>query len=422
MYLTDLTVKNVKLLADQTISFKGRDGKPRKWTVLLGDNGLCKTTILQLIALASSGEKLSRALVGEAQAFVNARTPKRGCSFEARFSNGRARAPVKLAVRPPRRDFTGNKEARKLDLHRAIPRDRESFFIVGYGVGRYLPRRGEVAVPTDLVVDRVEGLFDTRHKMLGVDFFDALNAQEREKHGRVEGAARNLGLAFATRLRQVLLTEDSLGEKLLPALATVELRGKDGVSTMKRLLESRRFELKMGEETYRLAPDQLSQGYQSMIAWICDLLGHAFLEFGDVDPANLTGIALLDEIDLHLHPTWQRRMIPLLRSAFPKMQFIVTTHSPLVLTGFEQEEVLSLRLEGGEVRARPVEQPPGALSSSALLASFFDVPKAGRPELVAKEREYLALLGISKRKPAHEKRLKELERALDPYWTRSSGA
>jgi len=54
MYIRELVVKNVKLLREVTISFL-RDGKPRMWTVLLGENGLCKTTLLQAAALAASG-------------------------------------------------------------------------------------------------------------------------------------------------------------------------------------------------------------------------------------------------------------------------------------------------------------------------------------------------------------------------------
>src|SRR5579859_6564120 len=54
MYIRELVIRDVKLLRDVTISFL-RDGQPRMWTVLLGENGFCKTTILQAIALAASG-------------------------------------------------------------------------------------------------------------------------------------------------------------------------------------------------------------------------------------------------------------------------------------------------------------------------------------------------------------------------------
>lgn len=96
---------------------------------------------------------------------------------------------------------------------------------------------------------------------------------------------------------------------------------------------------------------------------------------------------LLDEIDLHLHPTWQRRVIPVLKHVFSNLQFIVTTHSPLVLAGFEKEEIFQLKLdEDGLVVQDPAGIEPGALTASELLTNFFEVPRAGRPELVRMER------------------------------------
>ena len=60
---------------------------------------------------------------------------------------------------------------------------------------------------------------------------------------------------------------------------------------------------------------------------------------------------LIDEIDLHLHPTLQRGLVPRLRKAFPKVQWIVTTHSPLVLANFDNNEIIALdRNYDGNVR------------------------------------------------------------------------
>ena len=162
----------------------------------------------------------------------------------------------------------------------------------------------------------------------------------------------------------------------------------------------------------------LSDGYKATIAWIADLLGHAFLDKqGDVDPAELQGIVLLDEIDLHLHPTWQRKIVPALKRAFPKLQFIVTTHSPLVLAGFEKEEIIRLRFQDGLVVQDPAGIEPGVLTASELLTNFFEVPRAGRPDLVQKERRYLELKALLERDSAQEEELKALETELQPYWS-----
>jgi len=262
-----------------------------------------------------------------------------------------------------------------------------------------------VALPENRIRDRVEGLFDRRHKMLGTDFYEALRA-------------RGLARAFSRTLRDVLVAGDSENGQLFPWLENVELRGPRGIDNLDTLLRSRRFLLDLGGRELRLPVVQLSDGYQSLAAWITDLLGHAFLDAdGPVAPADLAGIVLVDEIDLHLHPTWQRRLVPLLRQVFPNVQFVFTTHSPLILGGFEQNEVVPLRLDAGHVTVGPAPLQPAMLTASQSLATFFDVARAGRPGLVEQEREYLQLVG---RRPQlgepDRRRLEELERTLRPYW------
>jgi AAA domain, putative AbiEii toxin, Type IV TA system/AAA domain len=407
--IRELTLRNVKILADQTFSFVRADGSIRTWTVLLGDNGACKTTILQAIALASSGDKLARVLVQDAADYVRQDRPERGAEILATFETHRAPLHVQMAVKEGNHAFRGNDDASRLDDVRDA---REpGFFVVAYGTSRRLPRRGEVAIPQDPVVDRVEGLFDPSHKMLGVDFFEALKE-------------RQLGPTYARTLRDALLEQDANGDPLLPWLVNLELRGAYGVDTMERLLDSRRLIFDVGGgRPLRLPPHLLSQGYQSTFAWVADLLGHAFLDAGgEIDPKTLEGIVLLDEIDLHLHPTWQRRIVPILQGIFPLLQFVVTTHSPLVLTGFEADEIIGLRLEGGEIVQRSYAEQPGLQSGSELMEGFFGVPTAGRPELLVKEREALELSVQEQRSPEEEQRLATLRRELAPYLEATSFA
>ena len=85
----------------------------------------------------------------------------------------------------------------------------------------------------------------------------------------------------------------------------------------------------------------LSHGYQSTIAWIADLIGHVMLEASEpIAAAQIEGVVLVDEIDLYLHPTWQATLIGALRRIFPKVQFVVTTHSPVLLASLSPEEIV----------------------------------------------------------------------------------
>lgn len=84
----------------------------------------------------------------------------------------------------------------------------------------------------------------------------------------------------------------------------------------------------------------LSDGYKAFIGWVGDLIGH----LADVAPEGqaldgISGIVLVDEIDLHLHPAWQREVVPLIARTFPRLQFVFSSHSPLVASSVDKENI-----------------------------------------------------------------------------------
>jgi predicted ATP-binding protein involved in virulence len=96
----------------------------------------------------------------------------------------------------------------------------------------------------------------------------------------------------------------------------------------------------------------LSYGYRSSLTWVMDLAGRMFDLFGPEDPFNQSVVILVDEIDLHLHPKWQKQLIQTLDKAFPKAQFIVTAHSPLIVQAAPDANVALLKWEGDQVVIR----------------------------------------------------------------------
>jgi hypothetical protein len=76
-----------------------------------------------------------------------------------------------------------------------------------------------------------------------------------------------------------------------------------------------------------------ADGYRATAGFVLDMLGWAMLAKQRRRKANLSGIVLVDEIEQHLHPRWQRNILRLLQERFPKVQFIVTTHSPVCAGG-----------------------------------------------------------------------------------------
>ena len=86
----------------------------------------------------------------------------------------------------------------------------------------------------------------------------------------------------------------------------------------------------------------LGDGYQSTTTWVIDLISWKMLHKPLRDLNGISGIVIIDEIEKHLHPRWQLTILSMLREAFPKVQFIATTHSPLVISGSHGIPVLPL--------------------------------------------------------------------------------
>ena len=91
-----------------------------------------------------------------------------------------------------------------------------------------------------------------------------------------------------------------------------------------------------GEKTYRL--DSLSSGLQSIFKIYSSLLLRT--KIMQIDPEDLLGIVIIDEIDVHLHISLQKKVLPFLIKAFPRVQFIVSTHSPFVITSTNNDTVV----------------------------------------------------------------------------------
>jgi predicted ATP-binding protein involved in virulence len=90
---------------------------------------------------------------------------------------------------------------------------------------------------------------------------------------------------------------------------------------------------------------ELSDGYHVFVALVADIARRAVM-LNEIDgakaPERVEGVVLVDELDLHLHPRWQRVALPRLRAAFPRLQLVVTTHSPQILSSAENRQVRRL--------------------------------------------------------------------------------
>jgi predicted ATPase len=115
----------------------------------------------------------------------------------------------------------------------------------------------------------------------------------------------------------------------------------DGFSDVQ--VEESPLRLTVGKGGHRLSLSQLSDGERSFLAIVSDLVRRLSLANPDLnDPLQGAGVVLIDEIELHLHPTWQRHVVEKLRTTFPHIQFIATTHSPFVIQSLRAGELINL--------------------------------------------------------------------------------
>jgi hypothetical protein len=158
----------------------------------------------------------------------------------------------------------------------------------------------------------------------------------------------------------------------------------------------------------------LSLGYRTTMAWMIDLAARMFEEYPNSEnPLAEPAVALIDEIDLHLHPKWQRDLIARLEKLFPQTQFIVTAHSPLVVQAAPDANIAVLRREGDHVIIDQDQQSVRGWRVDQILTSdLFGLPSARDPaqDELRKRRE--AILGKSRLTKADEKELAEIEDKL----------
>jgi predicted ATP-binding protein involved in virulence len=130
--------------------------------------------------------------------------------------------------------------------------------------------------------------------------------------------------------------------------------------------------IKQGEE---LIVNQLSDGEKCLLAMAGDLARRlAIANPGLSNPLEGSGVVLIDEIELHLHPKWQREIIPALTRTFPNCQFIVTTHSPQVISEVKPESVYILeKTDEGVVAKRP--ESSFGRDSNRILEDLMGVPE-----------------------------------------------
>jgi photosystem II stability/assembly factor-like uncharacterized protein/energy-coupling factor transporter ATP-binding protein EcfA2 len=168
----------------------------------------------------------------------------------------------------------------------------------------------------------------------------------------------------------------------------------------------------------KIGIEQLSQGTNSILGWVGAMLQRIYEIHGysDSEPGlQRSAVVLIDEIDAHLHPDWQQRIVGALAEQFPVVQFVATAHSPLIVGELEQHQVFRMeRQADGEVIVFHPKQPLKGLGVAGLLTSDM----FGLTRVVDKDTQALLeeqrILSVKESLTAEDRiRLDDLNRQLD---------
>ena len=169
------------------------------------------------------------------------------------------------------------------------------------------------------------------------------------------------------------------------------------------------------EEAEELALDQLSGGCRIVLALAADLArrmarGNPHLD----DPLQSEAVVLIDEVELHLHPSWQQRILTDLRRTFPNTQFIVSTHSPQVLTTVEPRHVVHLAREDGRIVAGSASGWTYGAEAGDVLSVVMGVDQRPDNDFTRKLARYRRLIGDDRGESEEALALRRELNALSP--------
>jgi hypothetical protein len=343
MYLRRLRLENVGTFrnAELTLNVPGTSPQGRALpnvTLLVGAAGAGKTTALRAIAIAALVASTPGAVVVRARELIRRQDgPPARSRMRADMSSDDdrtdERAPsLTIDLRPGDRDEL---LARTLG-RRAGASLVQSPFVVAYGAHRVVrpfTRQAQRAETT--AVARIATLFDDKASLVHPQcWLPRLPANDLRRHAEAVALLRTLGVARAELLGDLV----------------------DG---------GLRFRVGGADHPF----DALSAGQRAHLGWLGDLLFHAIAHLpARAALAEVRGLVLVDQIDLHLHPDAQREIVPTIARAFPGLQFVITTHSPLVVGSVWKSNVRRVEAssEGASIVASSREV--FGLSADQLLA------------------------------------------------------
>ena len=362
MYIKEIHIENIRAIESLKINFgKKLDGYPG-WHVIIGDNGAGKSSLVRSIALALFGPTEAAALRQNWDEWLRAKKDKAQIELQVyphkeldkRTGRGKSHERYLIGAGIQLKRQVVNNNIRKGVSIRSILFDQTKAenYLWGKGNGWFSasfgPFRRFVGGDKDLIKLNYTNPKVAAHlSAFGEDvaLTETLEWLKELNYKRLEGKEEGGQLEYI----KTFINEGGL----LPHGAKLKTVSSDGVF----------FEDGSGAI---VDVNQMSDGYRSILSLTFELIRQMILAYGDSNLVfrrirkrnpiiDLPGVVLIDEIDAHLHPTWQVRIGQWFTKYFPKLQFIVTTHSPLVCRAAEKGSIWRLAAPGSDQESGEVK-------------------------------------------------------------------
>ncbi|MCP5003837.1 MAG: AAA family ATPase [Planctomycetes bacterium] len=376
MKVSKIYLKDIRCFEEITIDLSTHIGA-YDWSLILGNNGVGKTTILRTLAMGLCDKTGAAGLLQDTYGNM------------IRFGKEEATIHIELVHESVTYSVTtkinkSSKDIEVLTQERTANFPWDNLFVCGYGANRSI--RGSDNYDNYSIADALYTLFDYKADLQNPELM----------------------------LRRRATSEEELAEtcKWLDEMLMLE-KGSTKLDNRGLVIKG----IMSDEVTFGSLPD----GYAATITLVSDMLGWALLAEKQTEKNNLNGIVIIDELEQHLHPSWQIQIVRLLHSVFKNIQFICTTHSPLCAIGSANLEnaeqtcsLVSLYQDGNEIKVQDRIAPPKDKRADQVLTShLFGLQTTRSDSFMDDVETYTSLLQKENRTEADNEALSDLKEKLD---------
>ncbi len=403
MKIHEITLHNFRNFSEK--KFKLQD----QFTLLIGENGTGKTAILDALAVGAGALSLG---IGAMDArYIRTDEARRVTYQLGQVPNVEPQYPVSITCQ-------GTLNNKKLNWTRSVN---------GIGGRTTRQKAKQIAEVAKQLQKNVEFGMEVVLPVIAYYPTGRLWLQKNEKgvetlspDSRTQGYIDCLDRASNEKLLMRWFKTMELAQLQDRKPVTVLSAAKAAIQNCMENWHKVRWDLKSDElvaesDDERLLPFRmLSDGVRNMLAMVVDIAYRMAMlnpHLG-INALDAPGLVLIDEIDLHLHPSWQRRVVEDLRRTFPNIQFVATTHSPFIIQSMREGELINLDGRCGEYAGRSIED---------ITEEEMGVPLPQRSrrneEMIEAAKEYYATLESSQQsgKKDMEKLKLRLDELLMPY-------